>query len=117
MGIENFRNGVLFFPQKASLLTQRYEKKYGRDENAALPRCLMASKSLIFVTSPRLSPARLAAGMKLSVMRSVMSRPRISCKPSPAAIPMMMLRTRNGERREMAILAVVQNTNQRINQS
>jgi len=23
---------------------QRYEKKYGRDENAAVPRCIMAAK-------------------------------------------------------------------------
>ena len=34
----------MFFPQKASLLTQRYEKKFGRDENQAVPRCLMAAK-------------------------------------------------------------------------
>jgi hypothetical protein len=44
LGIESFRNGVRFFPQKASLLTQRYEKKFGRDENTAVPRCLMAAK-------------------------------------------------------------------------
>jgi len=28
----------------ASLLMQRYEKKFGRDENKAIPRCLMAAK-------------------------------------------------------------------------
>ena len=44
LGIENFRNGVLVSPQKASLLTQRYEKKIGRDECQAVPRCLMAAK-------------------------------------------------------------------------
>ena len=27
----------------ASLLMQRYEKKFGRDENKAIPRCLMAA--------------------------------------------------------------------------
>ena len=28
----------------ASLLMQRFEKKFGRDENQAIPRCLMAAK-------------------------------------------------------------------------
>jgi len=28
----------------ASLFIQRYEKKYGRDENQGIPRCLMAAK-------------------------------------------------------------------------
>ena len=28
----------------ASLLMQRFEKKFGRDENKAIPRCLMAAK-------------------------------------------------------------------------
>ena len=28
----------------ASLFIQRYEKKYGRDENEGIPRCVMAAK-------------------------------------------------------------------------
>ena len=28
----------------ASLLMQRYEKKFGKDEHKAIPRCLMAAK-------------------------------------------------------------------------
>ncbi len=34
----------LFFSKGSPTLIQRYEKKYGRDENNAIPRCLMAAK-------------------------------------------------------------------------
>ena len=46
LGIYIFGDVVFFvcFSQKASLLIQRYEKKYGRDENQAIPRCMMAAK-------------------------------------------------------------------------
>ena len=46
--IENFGTVVIFL-QRASLFIQRFEKKYGKDENSAIPRCLMAAK---FISPP-----------------------------------------------------------------
>ena len=34
----------LFFSKGSNTFIQRHEKKYGRDENSAIPRCLMAAK-------------------------------------------------------------------------
>jgi hypothetical protein len=36
--------GVLVFLKGSPTFIQRFEKKYGRDENNAIPRCLMAAK-------------------------------------------------------------------------
>lgn len=34
---------VFFLKEGSPTFIQRYEKKYGRDENKAIPRCLMAA--------------------------------------------------------------------------
>ena len=37
-------SNVFFLKEGSPIFMQRYEKKYGRDENRAVPRCLMAAK-------------------------------------------------------------------------
>ena len=37
-------SNVFLLREGSPIFMQRYEKKYGRDENKAVPRCLMAAK-------------------------------------------------------------------------
>ena len=44
--MENFWEwcDVFFLKEGSPIFIRRYEKKYGRDENSAVPRCIMAAQ-------------------------------------------------------------------------
>ena len=65
----------LCFSKGSTTFIQRFDKKYGRDENNAIPRCLMAAKfmSAVDVTGERTLCHWIAQGQIQDLHQSYIS--------------------------------------------